>query len=174
MIQTNYFARYCSGQFFIQIFQIAVLDILYKFCILLIWTNYIASYHFAQFFSYNLQITVPDILQKFCALLFQATFFLEIENLSSVYSTFFPSPKNLDTYKVSFTIQHQSRYEWLVVSYQISERQTGEEKICSGADMEYVKNFTQPDFQAKNFTPQKCVNCDIFLANQQRKCIKYQ
>ena len=41
------------------------------------------------------------------------------------------------------------------------------------ANMEFVKNFTQPDFQAKNFTPQKRVNCDIFLANQQRKCIKY-
>ena len=40
-------------------------------------------------------------------------------------------------------------------------------------DMEFVKNFTQPDFQAKNFTLQKRVNCDIFLANQQRKCIKY-
>ena len=40
-------------------------------------------------------------------------------------------------------------------------------------DMEFVKKFTQPDFQAKNFTPQKRVNCDIFLANQQRKCIKY-
>ena len=43
----------------------------------------------------------------------------------------------------------------------------------SGPDMEFVKNFTHPDFQAKNFTPQKRVNCDIFLANQQRKCIKY-
>ena len=32
-----------------------------------------------------------------------------------------------------------------------------------GADMEFVKNFTHPDFQAKNFTPQKRVNCDIFL-----------
>ena len=41
------------------------------------------------------------------------------------------------------------------------------------ADMEFVKNITQPDFQAKDFTPQKRVNCDIFLANQQRKCIKY-
>ena len=40
-------------------------------------------------------------------------------------------------------------------------------------DMEFVKNFTHPDFQAKIFTPQKRVNCDIFLANQQRKCIKY-
>ena len=44
---------------------------------------------------------------------------------------------------------------------------------CQDSDMEFVKNFTQPDFQAKNFTPQKRVNCDIFLANQQRKCIKY-
>ena len=61
-------------------------------------------------------------------------FFLKIENLSSVYSAFFPSPKNLDTYKASFTIQYQSSYEWLVVSYQISERQTGEEKNCSEDD----------------------------------------
>ena len=41
-------------------------------------------------------------------------------------------------------------------------------------DMEFVKNFTHPDFQAKSFTPQKCVVCGIFLANLQRKCIKYQ
>ena len=32
-------------------------------------------------------------------------------------------------------------------------------------DMESVKNFTHPDFQAKNFTPQKCVICDSFFAN---------
>ena len=30
------------------------------------------------------------------------------------------------------------------------------------ADMIFVQDFTQPDFQA---TPQKCVICDIFLAN---------
>ena len=42
------------------------------------------------------------------------------------------------------------------------------------SDMKFVQNFTHPDFQAKNFTPQKCVNCEIFLANQQRQCIKYQ
>ena len=46
-------------------------------------------------------------------------------------------------------------------------------KDNDNADMEFVKKFTPPDFQAKNFTPQKRVNCDIFLANQQRKCIKY-
>ena len=28
--------------------------------------------------------------------------------------------------------------------------------------MEIVKNFTHPDFQAKSFTPQKCVICDSF------------
>ena len=32
-------------------------------------------------------------------------------------------------------------------------------------DMKFVKNFTQPDFWAKSFTPQKWVICDIFLAN---------
>ena len=31
------------------------------------------------------------------------------------------------------------------------------------ADMIFVKNFTQPDFQAKSFTPQQCIICDIFL-----------
>ena len=34
------------------------------------------------------------------------------------------------------------------------------------SDMTFVQNFTQPDFQATIFTPQKCVICDIFfLAN---------
>ena len=32
-------------------------------------------------------------------------------------------------------------------------------------DMIFVKKFTQPYFRAKTFTPQKCVICDIFLAN---------
>ena len=32
----------------------------------------------------------------------------------------------------------------------------------SEADMILVQNFTLPDFQAKNFTPQKCVIRDIF------------
>ena len=31
------------------------------------------------------------------------------------------------------------------------------------SDMEFVKNFTHPDFQAKSFTPQKCVICDSFF-----------
>ena len=33
------------------------------------------------------------------------------------------------------------------------------------SDMIFVQNITQPDFQAKIFTPHKCVTCDIFLAN---------
>ena len=33
------------------------------------------------------------------------------------------------------------------------------------ADMEFVKNFTHLDFQAKSFTPQKCVICDSFFGN---------
>ena len=28
-------------------------------------------------------------------------------------------------------------------------------------DMKFVQNSQVPDFEAKNFTPQKCVNCDI-------------
>ena len=38
-------------------------------------------------------------------------------------------------------------------------------KARSRADMEFVKNFTHPDFQAKSFTPQKCVICDSFFGN---------
>ena len=38
--------------------------------------------------------------------------------------------------------------------------------ITITADMIFVKNFTQPDFQAKKFTLWKWVICDIFfLAN---------
>ena len=33
------------------------------------------------------------------------------------------------------------------------------------SDMIFVQNITQPDFQAKSFTQQKYVICDIFLAN---------
>ena len=31
-------------------------------------------------------------------------------------------------------------------------------------DMEFVKNFTHQDVQAKSFTPQKCVICDSFFS----------
>ena len=34
--------------------------------------------------------------------------------------------------------------------------------ISEEPDMIFVQNSTQPDFQAKSFTPQKCVICDIF------------
>ena len=30
------------------------------------------------------------------------------------------------------------------------------------SNMIFVKNFTQSDFQAKNFTPVKCRTCDLF------------
>ena len=33
--------------------------------------------------------------------------------------------------------------------------------LLVGPDMKFVKNFTRPDFQAKSFTPQKCVICNI-------------
>ena len=39
------------------------------------------------------------------------------------------------------------------------------QKSCQQADMIFVKSFTQPDFQATSFIPQKCVICYIFLAN---------
>ena len=37
--------------------------------------------------------------------------------------------------------------------------------LLTGPDMIFVRNLTQPDFQATSFTPQKCIICDIFLAN---------
>ena len=40
-----------------------------------------------------------------------------------------------------------------------------------GAHMEFVKNFTQPDFQAKNFTPQKrVVSGEIYTAGKILHC----
>ena len=33
------------------------------------------------------------------------------------------------------------------------------------ADMIFDQKFTQPDFQATSFTPQKCVICNILLTN---------
>ena len=89
----------CCSKHFVQILHIVDLDKLY------------CKLSFCTIFQLG-----------FCKLLFQTfcrnfahccsrQLFLEIENLSSVYSTFSPSPKNLDTYKVSFTIRHQSRYE---------------------------------------------------------------
>ena len=39
------------------------------------------------------------------------------------------------------------------------------EMLTLKSDMEFVKNFAHPDFQAKSFTPQKCVICDSFFGN---------
>ena len=36
------------------------------------------------------------------------------------------------------------------------------------ANMIFVQNLTLPDFQAKNFTPQKCVICDVFFSRINR------
>ena len=52
----------------------------------------------------------------------------------------------------SKTINQYLRVHWQKIAQQAS-------------DMEFVKNFTLPDFQAKSFTPQKCVICDSFFAN---------
>ena len=38
-------------------------------------------------------------------------------------------------------------------------------KYAHPPDMEFVKKITHPDFQAKSFTPQKCVICDSFFGN---------
>ena len=42
-------------------------------------------------------------------------------------------------------------------------------------DMRFVKNFTRPDFWAKNFTSQKCINCDYFYfyANYARNRVAF-
>ena len=66
-----------------------------KFCILLIWTNYIASYHFAQFFSYNFANYCSRHFVEILRIVVLGNFFLEIENLSSVYSTFSPRQRIL-------------------------------------------------------------------------------
>ena len=45
------------------------------------------------------------------------------------------------------------------------ERERKKKLYLYPPDIIFVQNFIQPDFQAKSFTLQKCVICDIFLAN---------
>ena len=49
------------------------------------------------------------------------------------------------------------------------ERMARMVKMVMVADMEFVKNFTHPDFQAKNFTPQNCVIFDVFYCKSTAK-----
>ena len=56
-------------------------------------------------------------------------------------------------------------WQWVVMTFQVFGGPQ--------ADMIFVQSFTQPDSQAKSFTPQKCLNCNIFITNLQRKCINY-
>ena len=44
----------------------------------------------------------------------------------------------------------------------ITQKKLSLEQHIPYSDMIFVQNFTLPDFQAKNFTPQKCEICDIF------------
>ena len=41
----------------------------------------------------------------------------------------------------------------------------GDDQTWLTADMEFVKNFTPPDFQAKNFTPSISTNFNSFSKN---------
>ena len=70
-------------------------------------------------------------------------------------------PKCLKTKQFSFWQQHKGSCTYYVITFGGPERPP--------PDMKFVKNFTQPDFQAKSFTPQKCVICDIFPANKKLK-----
>ena len=43
-----------------------------------------------------------------------------------------------------------------------------------GADMEFVQNFTPPDFQAKNFTPSISPNFNSFSKKKHKKWVKIE
>ena len=51
--------------------------------------------------------------------------------------------------------------DWQMIWWWLDDDHTYDDQT----DMIFVQNFTQPDFQAKSFAPQKCVIYDIFLAN---------
>ena len=66
----------------------------------------------------------------------------------------FDAPLKMHQYLVTFTVMKS------MFMYSNFRKYTH-----PSSDMEFVKNFTHPDFQAKSFTPQKCVICDSFFAN---------
>ena len=45
---------------------------------------------------------------------------------------------------------------------------TGKYAEYAESDMEFVQNFTPPDFQAKNFTPSISPNCNSFSKKKRR------
>ena len=70
-------------------------------------------------------------------------------------------------YKIYLKVQNVDgfiRHQVVMLLY-VSKVPIVECLTSAGPDMEFVKKFTHPDFQAKSFTPQKCVTFDIFLAN---------
>ena len=44
--------------------------------------------------------------------------------------------------------------------------------LCSSSDMEFVQNFTPPDFQAKNFSPSFSPNFNSFSKKKTQKMIE--
>ena len=46
--------------------------------------------------------------------------------------------------------------------------------IMANQDMAFVKNFTPPDFQAKNFTPSISLNFNSFSDKNTKKCVKME
>ena len=63
-------------------------------------------------------------------------------------------------------LQKFYKYEYSIPQYSPTLHRLKFLKNCFSlfihSDMIFVQNFTQPDFQAKSFTPQKCVICDNF------------
>ena len=70
--------------------------------------------------------------------------------------------KSLDYITIVFK-NHKVPLDYIALSYLL--RSPSKKLVEKVADMIFVRNFTQPDFPAKSCTAQKCVICDIFLAN---------
>ena len=50
----------------------------------------------------------------------------------------------------------------------------GQNSVLLPADMEFVQNFTPPDFRAKNFTPSISPNFNSFSKKNHKKWVKME
>ena len=63
----------------------------------------------------------------------------------------------------------QFQKSFLVLCQNNSVCSAVESQVNDGADMEFVQNFTPPDFRAKNFTPSISPNFNSFSKKKHKK-----
>ena len=96
----------------------------------------------------------------FCTLLFWMIFFGKV--VSCLFRSFFLAKFAVNVASDSFLqIVARDHSLHIIMHYNILDCVIQNLQIVV-PDMEFVQNFTPPDFEAKNFTSSKCVICNIF------------